>query len=228
VVATGRGFAAAVRASQPRIEIMRLRYSPQSPFARKVRVVAHELGIIDRLDLVLTQTRVPDAAFEAENPLAKIPVLTTDAGEHYPESSVICEYLDATFGGDRLLPATGDGRWRALTTMALADGIVAAGILARAESLRPPAQRAPEVAAFQMGKVTRGLDRFERDLAHAGDPHAVPFDMAHITIACDLGYLILRFGRDLVLAGRPALTHWYDVVTTRPSMLATDPNQSSG
>ena len=31
---------------------MKLYYSPPSPFVRKVRVVAHELGLTDRIELV--------------------------------------------------------------------------------------------------------------------------------------------------------------------------------
>jgi|WetSurMetagenome_2_1015567.scaffolds.fasta_scaffold549574_1 glutathione S-transferase len=199
---------------------MRLRYAPLSPYARKVRVVAHELGIADRIELVATQTRVPNAELEADNPLAKVPVLITDAGVAMPESSVICEYLDAAFGGHRLLPASGDLRWRALTTIALADGIVGAGVLARMESARPAAQRDPAAADFQMAKVARGLDRFERDLAGAQD---VPFDLAHVAMACCLAWIVLRFGRDFAFATRPALARWYDGVAARPSMTATDP-----
>ncbi len=199
---------------------MRLRYAPLSPFARKVRVTAHELGIADRIELVPTTIRVPDPAFEADNPLAKVPVLITDDGTAIPESTVICEYLDATCGGHRLLPATGDGRWRALTTIALADGICNAAILARMDLLRPEGKRDDEAAQFQLAKVARGLDRFERDVAAAPD---APFALARIAIACCVAYLLLRFDRERILGPRPALARWYEAAVRRPSMAATDP-----
>src|ERR1700704_1662463 len=98
---------------------MKLRFSSHSPYVRKVRVVAHELGISDRMMLVPTALRINDPDFWHDNPLGKIPVLTTDDGLSYADSVVICEYLDASFGAHRLLPADGARRWRALTTVAL-------------------------------------------------------------------------------------------------------------
>lgn len=199
---------------------MRLRYAPLSPFARKVRVTAHELGIADRIELVPTKIRVADPGFEADNPLAKVPVLITDDGTAIPESSVICEYLDATYGRHRLLPAAGDARWRALTTMALADGICNAAILARMDLLRPEGKRDDEAAQFQLDKMARVLDRLERDTAAAPD---APFDLAHVAMACCIAYLLLRFDRERVLGKRPALARWFEGVSRRPSMIATDP-----
>ncbi|MFO1415105.1 MAG: glutathione S-transferase family protein [Burkholderiales bacterium] len=199
---------------------MRLRYGPISPFARKVRVVAHELRIAERIELVPTQLGTPDAAFEAENPLAKIPVLVTDDGMAIPESGVICEYLVATFGGDRLLAPAGNARWRTLTAMSLADGVADACIMARRDLLRPEGRRDDDAAAFQLAKMGRGLDHFEREVAAAPD---APFDLGRIALACSLGYLLLRLGEEKVLATRPALARWYRAVLAHPSMQATDP-----
>lgn len=199
---------------------MRLRYAPLSPYARKVRVVAHELGIADRIELVLTRTRTPDPAFEADNPLAKVPVLITDDGMAITESSVICEYLVAMYGGDRLLAPAGPARWRALAATGLADGIVNAAIVARMDLTRPADRRDDAAAQFQLAKMARGLDRCERDLAAATD---APFDLAHIALACAVGYLLVRMGEEPVLATRPALARWYRQVLARPSMVATDP-----
>ena len=54
---------------------MKLRYSPTSPFARKVLVVAQETGSQNRLELIKTATLVPDAQLTRDNPLQKIPAL---------------------------------------------------------------------------------------------------------------------------------------------------------
>ena len=61
---------------------MKLRHSLLSPFVRKVMVVAHELALIDRIEIIPT-TRVPvqpDELQAPENPLMKIPALITDDG----------------------------------------------------------------------------------------------------------------------------------------------------
>jgi glutathione S-transferase len=201
---------------------MQLRSSPLSPYVRKVCVVAHELDIWHRIKLVPTALRTDDAAFYDANPLAKIPVLTTDDGAAYFDSAVICEYLDATFGARRLLPADGPGRWAALTAVALADGIVDAGILVRGEMARPIEARSADNIALQMGKVSRGLDRLQQQLANAA-----AFDLPGIAAGCAIGWLRYRFGEDAILGSRKDLKQWYDRVASRPSMQKTVPAENA-
>ena len=203
---------------------MRLRFSVHSPYVRKVRVVAHELGVSHRIEQVPTTLRTQDPAFWSENPLAKIPVLTLEDGASYADSTVICEYLDATFGGHRLLPLRGDARWRALTTIALADGVTDAGMLARQELLRPPELKSAEHFDFQLAKVARGLDRLQETVAEASDGESDAFDLPRIATACCLGWLELRFGSEYVFTGRQPLSGWYRRVCERPSMQTTRPD----
>jgi glutathione S-transferase len=76
---------------------MKLRHSAGSPFVRKVMVVAHEHGLVNRIDLVPTTVNPIQAndALAPENPLMKVPSLVTDDGEILFDSPVICEYFDA-------------------------------------------------------------------------------------------------------------------------------------
>lgn len=63
---------------------MKLFYAPQSPFARKARVAAIELGLAERLQFEYAEVVPgrPNTAFAyGHNPLRKIPALVTDAGE---------------------------------------------------------------------------------------------------------------------------------------------------
>ena len=89
---------------------MQLLYSSMSPFARKVRVVAFELGLADRLALVVAAPYT-DEAVRAINPLSKIPVLIPEDGVAIFDSPVICEYLDEAYPPPPLLP--GDAVMRA-------------------------------------------------------------------------------------------------------------------
>lgn len=120
---------------------MKLFYAPQSPFARKVRAAAIELGLDERLELEYAEV-VPgrpnmDYA-QAHNPLRKIPALITDAGETIFDSTVICEYLDELAGGGVLIPRDVPRRWRVLTNHAIAQGMCESVILIRYETwLRP-------------------------------------------------------------------------------------------
>ena len=61
---------------------MKLWYSPPSPFARKARAAAIELGLAGRIEeiRVAVVPNRPNEEFARSNPLIKIPALETDAG----------------------------------------------------------------------------------------------------------------------------------------------------
>lgn len=194
--------------------MMLLRYSPTSPFAKKVCVVAAELGITHKISLVPTRVREENVEFFADNPLAKIPVLITASGYPIYDSKVICAYLDAEYGDEALSAPAGDERWHASTKISLADGLVNAGLLARYESRRPDESRSDDDITFQMAKIKRGLDWFNQH--HALDPSR--FQMEDIALACALEWLSFRFGMSTTFNERGQLKSWYDVVKLRPSM----------
>ena len=63
---------------------MKLFYSPPSPFARKVRVAAIELGLADRLELEIADLapgKANRAYAESFNPLRKLPTLLAELNE---------------------------------------------------------------------------------------------------------------------------------------------------
>ena len=87
---------------------MKLTFSPASPFARKVRIAAIELGLIDKIEFVPTSV-VPGQAnddYSKITPLKKLPVPITDNGDVILDSYVIVEYLDELAGGGKLIPAS--------------------------------------------------------------------------------------------------------------------------
>lgn len=201
---------------------MKLYYSPPSPFARKVIVAAHELGLMDRITLekvAVTPVSQNDLV-AASNPLAKVPTLVLDNGQALFDSRVIVDYLDSLTARS-LAPREGPGRWRTLTELAQADGLLDAALLARYETMmRPEALCWDEWTAGQLGKVRRALDAFERSERRAGDDLGI----ADIGVACGLGYLDFRFPDEVWREGRPRLTAFYETISRRPSWAATDPN----
>ena len=92
---------------------MQLHWSPKSPYVRKVMICAHELQLVDQLELVRSVAAMlkPNAALMQVNPLSKIPALVLDDGRTLFDSVVICEYLDSLAGG-ALFPKDGAPRWR--------------------------------------------------------------------------------------------------------------------
>jgi len=196
-----------------------LKYGPVSPYVRKVMVVAHEVGVADRLTLTVVQTRESPQEIVPFNPLGKIPALVRDDGSVLYDSPVICEYLDAQFGGGRLLPASGDLRYRVMTRAALADGLLDAGILIRHERLRPAGQQSQEWIAWQLGKLFAGLDALEREAQTLdGD-----LDLGTIGVGCALVYLPLRIAEANDPARWPRLAQWSAKLFERPSFARTIP-----
>ncbi|MFO1312480.1 MAG: glutathione S-transferase N-terminal domain-containing protein [Burkholderiales bacterium] len=198
---------------------MKLKYAGISPYARKALVVMHEAGIADRIRLDVVNMREEPQSILPYNPLAKVPALVLDDGTAIFDSPVICEYLDAEFGGRRLLPASGPERWRALTRQALADGILDAALLVRQERLRPAELQSKAFIAQQLGKVYAGLDRLEEEAPGFG-----ALDLGLVAAGCACGYLPLRLREIAEQRARwPRLHAWFDEISKRPSFAKTVP-----
>jgi glutathione S-transferase len=113
---------------------MKLYYSPGSPYARKVRVVAMETRLDRKMEMVnvVVSPVVPNADVDKHNPIGKIPAFSVK-GMNLFDSPVICEYLDSQHKGRKLLPRKGRERWVALRLQAMADGLLDAAIANRPE-----------------------------------------------------------------------------------------------
>lgn len=197
---------------------MRLLYSALSPFARKVRVLALEKGLADRITLE-PASPYQDEAVRALNPLNKIPTLVTDDGEAVYDSAVICDYLDG-LAQPRLIPERQPERHRALTLEAAADGMGDAALLVVRERMRPEGEHRQDVFDRQLKAIAAALDLFERAALSADR-----FCIGEIAVAAQLGYLDARKVVDW-RQGRPALAAWFEVVSKRSSMVASDPSAS--
>jgi glutathione S-transferase len=201
---------------------MKLYYSPASPYARKVLVVAHETGAFERLTLeeVKLLPSAPTLSFAATNPLMKVPALQLENGQTLFDSRVIAEYLDSLHDG-RLF-ATGTAQaWAQRTWQALADGLLDAALLVRYERvLRPEDKRWDAWQSGQLEKISQVLKAWE--------PLAAGFDAAspligEIAVSCALGYLDFRFPELPWRQDRPRLAGFYEQISQRESMQATRP-----
>ncbi len=202
---------------------MKLFYAAASPFARKVLIVAHELGVIDRIEIVDVVAHPVDQNQEvmAVNPVAKIPTLVLDDGTAVFDSRVICAYLDGLAADASVYPQ-GEAHLDAMVLQALGDAAMDAAVLLRYEQfVRPEALRWAEWADGQANKINKSLDDLE---ANRLDSLAGPVTIGQIAIACALGYVDFRHGSLDWPTGRPGLKAWYDAFSERPSMRATVPS----
>ena len=195
-------------------------YSPTSPYVRKVMVAAHEAGLADRLTLRTTQPWLPDAAFEAANPIGKVPALLREDGPALTDSRVITEYFDSLADAG-FFPAAGEARWRNLRQLSLGDGILDASVGTVTERRRDKAQQWDAWFTRQRAKVDRILDALEAEADGLGDAVTA----GGIAVGVALSYTEFRKVAPDWRQGRPGLTAWFARFDLRPSMQATVPRE---
>jgi glutathione S-transferase len=114
---------------------VKLFYSPASPFVRKVMVVAHEKGLVDKIEnigTIVSPVKANDGLLP-HNPLGKLPCLLLGDGRSLFDSRVIAAYVDS-LSPPHLNPDSGPARFDALTLEALVDGMLDACVLVRYEN----------------------------------------------------------------------------------------------
>jgi glutathione S-transferase len=203
---------------------MKLRYSPLSPFVRKVMVVAIETGLsehIERINTVVAPT-TPNDEVARENPLVKVPALTTDDGLVLYDSPVICEYLDTLHDGPKLFPPGGKPRWIALRQQALGDGILEAAILGRYESVRPKEYMWQDWIDAQLRKARGALAALEIEV-EGGELANGALTIGQVAIGCALGYLDFRYQSEDWRSRHRRLARWFETFSERKSMQLTVP-----
>jgi glutathione S-transferase len=209
---------------------LRLFVTPASPWVRRVTVSIIELGLQDRVQLV--QTRWPHRwatqtvdympEFLDATPVARIPALVTDEGLRLADSGVICDYLNAEFGGYKLLPQAGSGRWEQLATISIVNGLLEAQIARRAESLRDASERSSDFIRKMRDREARCFLALEP----AARSFVADVDLAQISVAAACGYADFRFPSDDWRRASPTLARWFDRFSERPSMRLTMPRET--
>lgn len=205
--------------------MMVLRFSPSSPFVRKVRIAVALLGFDNDVTMERADTADPNDSLRKINPLGKIPVLIVEDGSAVYDSRVILDYLDEHAGGGKIVPRDAKRRLEAYRLQALCDGILDASILTIYEGrFRKSEMQEPKWLELQAGKVSRALAVLE-----AAPP---PFDpmpqvlphVGQIALACALGYRDFRFGGSW-RTEHPRLVGWLDKFAAQvPAFAATKPS----
>jgi glutathione S-transferase len=195
---------------------MILRQNKYSPFARKVLVFAHELGLRKRISLQETDPQT-DESLRSMNPLSKIPTLLLDDGRAVYDSRVICEYLLARGDAARVAAPADREPWEVARDHALGDGLCDAAVALRGETLRRAAEQSARYIVRQQAAIDAGCDV----LAAGVDLLADRVDIGVIAIGCALGYIDLRHPGLDWRAGRDALAEWFAAFSTRESMALT-------
>jgi glutathione S-transferase len=200
---------------------MKLLYTVNSPYARKVRIVAIEKHVeVELQEVVLSD---PDCPVKNYNPLGKVPVLLLSDGDSLYDSRVIVEYLDNRTPLAHLIPHDNGSRTAVRRWEALADGICDAAVAAMLEGRRPEEQQSQANIEKQLEKVTRGLEVLNLDIIKKKWCVKETFSLADIALGCMLGYLDLRFKHLNWQDKYPNLAKHYSLLIKRPSFKQTMP-----
>ncbi|MCK1481182.1 glutathione S-transferase family protein [Bradyrhizobium sp. 197] len=200
---------------------MKLTFSPASPFARKVRIAAIELGLIDKIEFTPAAV-APGTANEDYSritPLKKLPVLITNDGDVILDSYVIVEYLNEMVGGS-LIADYGPRRWQVKTNHSLLNGMLDSMLLCRYEKMvRPQGLQWQAWSDDHWNRAWTGMARFE----NMPDVLNGPFDISQIGLVCVLGYADFRFADCGWRKAYPKLDAFHQKMLERPSVKISVP-----
>jgi glutathione S-transferase len=197
---------------------MKLYITVPSPFSRKVRIVAHEKGLADRIEEISVDPYANAPELLATNPVVQVPTLIAEDGLPLTDSPVIAEYLDMIGSGPRLLPADGVERLRVKRLETLANATLEMGVKLVLEKRRPETERSPSWMdrwTFNMG---RSLDALE-----AAAPSAEDFNMGVLSAGITVSWVSFRHPDYDWKTGRPNLVALQAALEQRPSFQATTP-----
>lgn len=193
---------------------MQLFYTPNSPYARKCRIVAMEKGVHDRIELVDTPPADNPPELLAANPLGRVPALRTDSGLLLCESPVICEYLDSLAPEPQLYA----DRFCVLAFNAMADGIMDAAVACVLEGRRPEEKQWQPWIERKEQQAMRTIAKI------AGIPmEGSPLSIGTISTAVALDYVSFRLPHLEWEKAHPVLAKWRDGFVNRLSFQQTKP-----
>lgn len=196
---------------------MKLTFSPASPFARKVRIAAIELGLIDKIEFVPTSVAPaqPNDDYSKITPVKKLPVLILDNGDVILDSYVIVEYLDELAGGGKLIPASGPDRWKVKSDHSLLQAMLDSMLLCRYENMvRPKELKWQGWADDHWNRAWTGMARFN----DKPDVLSRPLDIVQISLTCVLGYADFRYADCGWREAYPNLAAFHERMLSRPSV----------
>ena len=210
---------------------LKLLYHPMSPFARKVYMLAREIGLEQRIELktvVVAPVFYPgwsdnNADVAVYNPLAKIPTLVVGDGDNdgIYDSRMICDFLETEA---HTRPSS---NWRLRTLHACADGILdALNLIIYEKKIRAEnnVKFEPWITG-QMEKIMRSFDVLERQVGRGilkKPVTGVRADVSEVAVAAAVGYIDIN---QIEWRGeRPQLGEWMDMWQQRDSFVKTRPD----
>ncbi|MCG7577803.1 MULTISPECIES: glutathione S-transferase N-terminal domain-containing protein [unclassified Halomonas] len=200
---------------------MELYLNATSPYARLVRIVLLEKGLMETVTLKWCDPWADDADLLKANPAGRIPALVTEEGTTLSESMLIAMYLDSLDSGTPTPPI--------LPTNPLSDVLHLAGlgqnlmdaafttVIARKHYGKGIDQS--ELGQRRARAMQRLLNQLNSELG--GKPTAASIHLGDIAIAVALEYLAFRLPEIRWKEEHAQLAAWHAGVTARTSFVQT-------
>ena len=198
---------------------MRLFGTTTSPFVRRARAVAAEVG--EPVDLIDTATDDGQATLRAVSPFGKVPVAEVDGRVLY-DSRTIVQWLTTTRGWGQLAPPRDP--WRDANLVNAIDGALDLGcIRVCIRRGRSPARRAsPARCPVPRTGCRRSSTGSAIQLAPGGASFGDGLGLAELSLVCTLDWMDFR--DTYPTAKHPALAPLRAAWRDRPSLVATRPH----
>lgn len=197
--------------SRSSVRAMKLYGSTTSPFVRRVRVVAAEVG--EPIEWIDTAVEAGQAALREISPIRKVPVAVLD-GQTVFDSRAIMEWLTSARGYGGL--AAPRARWRERNVMNAIDAALESMIMLFS-------MKRDGVAVDDTPFAKRQFDRVEAIFAWlGGELSAHQFGVPELSAICALDWMDFRktYPTEHAAALVPVREAWRD----RPSLAATRPH----
>jgi len=189
---------------------MKLFINSGSPFARKVRIVVREIGLLPRVEEIFTVPVDSPPDLVAANPLVQIPALIDDDGVCWTDSALICARL-ANDGN-------GDADWAVRRLEVLGDGILEMCVKMVLENRRPEHERSPFWLKRWQDNMVRGFA-----VADGLCPAPDVYDQGAMTLAVAATYCDFRYPHIDWRSVAPKVAALQEVMEKRQSFIDTYP-----
>ena len=201
---------------------MKLYITSTSPYARVTRIVVHEKGLADRVEIIGAKTRTTDSPYYAVNPSGRVPFLVMDDGNGIEDSGLIAAWLDQLDGKPTLTQPLGTDDWQYGRLEAYARSLTDGLSVWVREMRRPAEERSPTIIAHEAARAQRLAHFWEREIGHP--LMQGPLNMAQLYLLAGIDQL-LHWGHGDLTDGRPQLAAWLARLHLRPSVRATAPGR---
>ena len=204
---------------------MQLFNSKYSPYGRKVLILAHALGLFEKITVIDTNLRADDATLRPKNPLGKVPTMVTDDGTVIADSFAIVLYLQAVAGSTQFFPNSTAAQATLMFHHAVADGIAnAATLVAQNKTRHNEAPGVPLDDAWikrQEMAVDHGIAFMDKNIKNLG----TDLNIATVALVTNLDYLNFRLpqwgGAGGWQAKHQDLARWLDTMNKNPFVAKT-------